>query len=101
MTKSNRSEHLFEQWWAEFMPDAPRARAWAAWTEAQRKDGAGVTAHAPGERPSTAQVQWLDAFMLDRCGVVFRAWRTNAYAAEFLAGEPYTPLARAHSEFLH
>lgn len=29
-----RDTHLFELWWAEYMPEVSQARAWAAWTAA-------------------------------------------------------------------
>lgn len=37
-----KDEHLFEFWWAEYMSDASRNRAWEAWLAAPRSDGVGV-----------------------------------------------------------
>jgi len=34
--------HLFELWWAEYMPEATQEQAWKAWEAAPRADGVGV-----------------------------------------------------------
>jgi hypothetical protein len=51
--------HLFELWWAEFMPEATQARAWAAWVAAPRADGVGVA--APPAAPVAAMREAFEA----------------------------------------
>lgn len=36
-TQPAQSDHLFELWWAEYMPGATQARAWAAWCAAHQQ----------------------------------------------------------------
>ena len=50
-------EHLFELWWAEYMPDATQDRAWKAWTEAPRTDGVGVATPQPSPTAQAADSQ--------------------------------------------
>lgn len=50
MPDEPEGEHLFELWWAEYMPEAEQYRAWAAWLAAPRSDGVGVAAPAGDHR---------------------------------------------------
>lgn len=55
-----QSDHLFELWWAEYMPGATQARAWAVWCAAHQQ-----AAPAAVAGPSEAQIRKLKGLMLE------------------------------------
>ncbi len=50
-------EHLFEFWWAEYMPDAPQANAWEAWQAAPKARNVGVTTPLQPQDAAPAEAQ--------------------------------------------